>query len=119
MVRRGLRGALAEIWKPITAMHFATFETENPSEYCLWQCEQGKTITTAPKAPQSWKELQEKAAEFSLTNIPAYFKNNPEILLLFLIVYPHRMNSDVVKFLDDVYTIDLVDKSIQPTEDGG
>lgn len=106
LVRRGWRGALAEIWKPITAIHYALFEPDSSSQYCLWHCEDGKMYITIPKSPQSWHELQEKASTCNLTKIPEFLQNNPEILMLFLIVYPHRIQTDVVKYLDGIYYSD-------------
>jgi hypothetical protein len=51
--------------------------------------------------PQSWKELYEGAYDIDDKYIPKIFKNNPIYLLLFVMIYPHRMTNDVVKFLDE------------------
>jgi len=100
LARRGYRGALAENWRQITLLHFAEFEPETAWQYCLWHCEDGVFHETMPKAPQSWKELVDKASSINLEKIPTYFLDNPAILLLFLLVYPHRLQPDVVKYID-------------------
>jgi hypothetical protein len=51
--------------------------------------------------PQSWKELYDGAFDIDEKYIPKVFKKNPILLLLFVIVYPHRMTNDVIKFIDD------------------
>jgi len=56
------------------------------------------------KFPQSWRELQEDSNKIDLSYIPKVLSENPQILLLFLIVYPHRITEDVIKYLDKAFT---------------
>ena len=103
IVRRGWRGALSELWKPITYQHFVEFEPQITWQYCLWHLDNGTLHDSAPNSTQSWSELQEFSLKVDLSKLPRIFQANPDLLLLFLIVYPHRIRPDVVKFLDDVY----------------
>jgi hypothetical protein len=98
------RGVLEELWPQITKIDFVEYKTDEPWEFCLWHTETGKLTMHQPKFPQSWRELQEEARKSDLSYIPKIFANNPEALLLFLIVYPHRATKDVIKLLDDKFT---------------
>ena len=103
LVRRGWRGALAEIWRPLTSIHNARFDPERTYQYCLWHCEEGLMQTSFPQSPQSWAHLVQQSSTHNINNIPKYLQKNPDILLLFLIVYPHRLQTDVMKYLDSIY----------------
>lgn len=104
IANRGYRGVLAENWKKITSIQMSEFEPDSSWQYCKWHCEDGILHETLPKAPQSWKELVELSQEINLEKVPAYFVSKPNLLLLFLLVYPHRIRPDVVKFLDIHFT---------------
>jgi hypothetical protein len=101
--RREWRGALADMWNLITHIDFAEFIPPNPSDFCFWYLEDGLFKLTKPEMPQSWKKLQEQAKKTDTSNIPNLLKENPGLLLLFSIVFPHRLNKNVVKFLDDKF----------------
>jgi hypothetical protein len=103
--KQGYRGVLAENWKQITHLHFVEFEPENTWQYCIWQCENGTFHETMPKAPQSWQELVDQSKVATHDKIPAYYQNNPAMLIIFLVVYPHRLRPDVVKTLDNSFDI--------------
>ena len=98
------RGILEELWPQITKIDFVEYKTDEAWEFCLWHTETGKLTVHRPKFPQSWHELQEEAERFDLAYVPKALSENPAILLLFLIVYPHRITKDVIKFLDRAFT---------------
>lgn len=98
------RGVLAENWKQITLTHLVEFEPDNPWQFCIWQCEDGIFHETMPKTPQSWKLLKEQSTEINVDKIPSYFQTNPAMLLIFLLVYPHRIRPDLIKFLDNSFS---------------
>jgi hypothetical protein len=95
------RGVLEELWPNVTRIDFVEYKTDQPWEFCIWHTESGKLTVHQPKFPQSWKELQEEANTIELSYIPKALSENPSLLMLFLIVYPHRVTKDVIKFLDD------------------
>lgn len=100
LVRRKYRGVLAENWKQTTYLHFVEFEPNNRWEFYLWYCENGIFFETMPKAQQSWKLLVDQSNEINFDKIPTYFQNHPAMLLIFIMVYPHRLCPNVIKFLD-------------------
>lgn len=101
LAKRDYRGVLAENWKQITLIHFVEFEPEYSWQFCTWHCEDGILHETMPKTPQSWKLLVYQSNEIDVEKIPSYFQSNPAMLLIFLLVYPHRIRPDVVKYLDN------------------
>lgn len=104
LTRWGWRGILEELWPKITKIDFVEYKTDEPWEFCLWHTETGKLTVHQPKFPQSWQELQEEASKSDLSYIPKILAENPAVLLIFLIVYPHRITKDVVKLLDERLT---------------
>ncbi len=101
LTRWGWRGILEELWPQLTKIDYVEYKTDKPWEFCLWHTESGKLTVHRPKFPQSWRELQEDANKIDLSYLPKELSRNPPILLLFLIVYPHRITKDVVKLLDE------------------
>jgi hypothetical protein len=104
LARWGWRGILEELWPQITKIDFVEYKSDQPWEYWLWHTETGKLTVRQPKFPQSWRELQEEANTIDLSYFPKLFSENPAILLLFLMVYPHRITKDAAKLLDSCFT---------------
>lgn len=101
LTKQGYRGIIAENWQKISKIQLAEFIPLNSINFCLWHCESGSLNEFIPNSLQSWNELQFQAKSINLEIIPKYFRDKPEFLLIFLIVFPHRINSDIVKFLND------------------
>lgn len=101
LVRRGWRQRLASLWPKITKVGFSRFRPNMAWQYALWHVEDGTMIEQQPKMTQSWKMLQDTAGTVEYLEIPSVFQDFPELLLMFINVYPHRLNPDVVKYLDD------------------
>ena len=101
LARRGWRQRLRFLWPKITRLHYAEFQVASSWEFCLWRAEDGNLIAAQPKMPQSWAELRDHAKQVDVSLIPYLFQTRPELLLAFILVYPHRLTKDVTKFLDD------------------
>ena len=110
LVRHGWRGLIAEHWPKISKMHFAKFRTDTKADFARWHNEMGNLIVQIPKTPQSWKELSETAHQIDDDYIPITFTQNPVLLLLFVLVFPHRLTNDVMKILD-VWTDEFIKQS--------
>lgn len=101
-VRRGWRQRLRWLWPRITRLHFAEYRPPFAWQLCLWRQEaDGELRDSEPEMTQSWAQLRHEASQTDLARIPKLFQEHPELLLLFIIVYPHRLTPDVAKFLDD------------------
>jgi hypothetical protein len=105
VAKNGYRQHLNRLWHRITRMVFARFIPDAVWQFCLWHSEQGLDESSAPKMPQSWSELQLLARKVELATIPRIFQEYPFLLLMFVLVYPHRLTVDVAKFLDDRLSI--------------
>jgi hypothetical protein len=101
LARRGWRQRLRFLWPKITRLHYAEFQVASSWEFCLWKAEDGNLIVAQPNMPQSWVELRDQARQVDASLIPQLFQTRPELLLAFILVYPHRLTKDVAKFLDD------------------
>jgi hypothetical protein len=99
--RRMWRQSLAQLWPNITELHYAEFVPAELWQFCLWASEEGVLQTSEPKKPQSWGELKREADEVNTSRIPDIFQDHPEVLLIFVITYPHRLTKDVAKYLDN------------------
>ena len=89
LVRRMLPRSLSSIWEKITHISFAEFSVTNDWEWFRWRAEHGSLMTSIPRAPESWKRLQEHVAEEPV-RVPSLLKARPELALLFTLVFPHR-----------------------------
>lgn len=99
-VRRNWKQTIRLLWPDITRLKFEMFEPENNSDFYRWRNQKGTHKTILPKHRQEWKELRTLASESNGKCIPSSIKNYPVLLLLFLCVYPHRINSETLRWLD-------------------
>lgn len=100
--RRNFKRDMKLMWPAITQITFVEYVPDAPWQYCLWQNDEaGLLQKRIPNQPQSWKELRKAAADVEIEMIPSLFVDRPELLILFLLVYPHRWNTNFAKILDD------------------
>ena len=100
-VRRDLKTSMKQLWSDVTRLAFLSFEPENLWDFYRWRnMEEGTNKIVFPKHTQDWKELKALSSESEGTCIPPTIKNHPILLLLFLCVYPHRMNAEIIRWLD-------------------
>jgi hypothetical protein len=101
LVRFDRRGELDRLWREITYIAQERFAPGELWMHFLWNCDEGKQISEFPKQTQGWKELVEETGKVDLSAIPEVLQRHPFFVPLFLLAYPHRMNSNYVKFLDN------------------
>lgn len=104
LTKQEYRGILEENWKIITHLQFVNFEPEKTWQFCKWSCENGTFHEVVPKSPQSWQELVDTTKIINIKRIPTYFQKKTALLLILLIVYPHRLFPDAVKHLDNSFS---------------
>ena len=88
------------LWPSVTRLMYLSFEPENFCDFYRWRNENGKNWIVSPQHTQEWEELKALASESDGACIPPSIKNDPILLLLFLCVYPHRMNAEILRWLD-------------------
>ena len=99
-VRRNWKQAMKSLWPGVTRLTFITFKPENKWDFYRWKNKNGTRYDKYPKRTQDWEELKTFASESEGTCIPPTIKEHPILLLLFLCVYPHRMNAEIIRWLD-------------------
>lgn len=104
LVRAEQKSFIAENWKEISFMHFEEFVPDHPVDYYLWRIEKGENLSIIPKKEKSWKELIIEARGFDGSKLPSTMKRFPEFLPFFLSLFPHRVNSETIGFLDLITT---------------
>lgn len=99
-VRRNWKQKMKLLWPDITRLSSTIFEPEKIWDFYRWRNQKGSHKVILQKHRQEWKELKALAFESNGMCIPTSIKNHPVLVLLFLIVYPHRMNSQIIRWLD-------------------
>lgn len=99
-VRRNWKQRMKRLWPDVTRIANASFEPENFSDFYRWRNQEGTNKIVVPKRTQEWEALKALAFESAGTNIPPSIKDYPILLLLFLCVYPHRINAEILRWLD-------------------
>lgn len=100
LARRLRRQSLAHLWKDITRICYSEFIPEPLWATYLWYAANGELHHRFPRKPESWKDLLKRARDQESSGIPEVLRQKPEFLLLFLLVYPHRLRPNLVAFLD-------------------
>ena len=99
-VRRNWKQRMKFLWPGVTRLMYMSFEPENFCDFYRWRNKEGKNWTVCPKHTQEWEKLRALASESDGACIPPSIKKYPILLLLFLCVYPHRMNAEILRWLD-------------------
>ena len=99
-VRRNWKQRMKSLWPSVTRIMYQSFEPENSCDFYRWRNRAGAHKTVSPKPMQEWDELKALASESDGACIPPSIKKHPILLLLFLCVYPHRMNAEILRWLD-------------------
>lgn len=98
-VRANFKSYCKSIWPDLTRLSHIRFIPGDKWEYGLWRAENGQTITRQFPHRYNWADLQREAAQVDAPNIPSQLRNDPVVLLAFLIYYPHRGIPEALRFL--------------------
>ena len=99
-VRRNWKRRMKRLWPDVTRLAFVSFEPENLWDFYRWRNKEGTVKIVFPKHKKEWEKLKALSFESNGSCIPRIIKNDPILLLLFLCVYPHRMNAEIMRWLD-------------------
>lgn len=91
---------MKELWPDVTKLSFQRFEPLGKWRMFLWRTTKGTHWSVHPKLDRRWQELRNEATECKGKSVPTAMKKLPHLFLLFLIVYPHRMTADSIRWLD-------------------
>lgn len=101
LVRTNFKQTLKLIWPDITRLTFMEFRPKEKWQYFMWRNKEGAMCQEIPKRTKEWEKLKEEAYTINNDRIPDLIRNEVILLLLFIIVYPHRANSEILKLLDE------------------
>lgn len=98
-VRANLKSYAKLVWPELTKIAHHGFIPGKPWEYCMWRCNRGESYTKILKRRQLWLDIQKEASDVSTPNIPAGLREDPVMLLAFIVFFPHRGIPEVVRYL--------------------
>ncbi len=101
LVRHGRRTELDKYWRDITHIAQDKFVPDELWQHFIWHCDKGDNQSEFPNQTQSWTKLVKEANEINLNLIPKTIQTHSSFLPLFLLVYPHRITNNYIKFLDE------------------
>lgn len=99
LVREGRRDILEKLWYPISYMQYCEYIPEPIWHTYFWRSEEGNEILKPFDSPQSWRQLK-KEAFLEPRNVPKKIAEDKNFLILFLLTFPHRVKSDLVKLIE-------------------
>ena len=91
---------MKSLWPDVTRLASVFFDPENFWDFYRWRNQEGTVKIVIPERTQKWEELKTLSFESEGACIPPTMKNDSILLLLFLCVYPHRMNAEIMRWLD-------------------
>jgi hypothetical protein len=100
LVRRLCRRAVGSYWKRVSKMTFCDFTPDQPSDWFRWRCKEGESRMALFPLSMSWAAWREAAATVRRTSIPRTLIDNPDWLLPFALVFPHRVNRSLSAVID-------------------
>jgi len=112
-IRRNCRQLIVKLWRRISHTQYAEMVPSCINDCLLWRTYQGKLETRFPNQTQIWSELFENSRKIDLDKIPTILQTNLYWLPLFLTVYPHRLNTDLVSYVDLRINSHLFQDSLQ------
>jgi hypothetical protein len=100
MARNKLKEECQHCWPDFNRLFHKHFLPAEAWQYCLLKCEEGAEMTRQYPAEYSWTKLQEEANCETCDYLPDELAVKPHILLLWLIIAPHRLTTAIGLVLD-------------------
>ena len=98
-VRANIKSCAKSIWPDMTRLNHNSFVPSKTWEFGLWRAENGQNLSRQLPSRYEWLELQREASDVDTPHVPAQLRNDPVVLLAFIIYYPHRGLPEVLRFL--------------------
>lgn len=98
-VREGLKQEMTGLWPQISKVYFKSFQCNDSLDFYRWRNRKGTEVTKIPRPTQSWQEIRALSFEDAGSGIPNLLKNHAALVPLFLIVYPHRGNASILRWM--------------------
>lgn len=101
-VRRNFKQEVKYLWPDFTKLMKVELILNRKWHFFLRRSKSGTQKVSSPNPTQDWNKLRDSALESEGKCIPNLLINEPIILLLILWIYPHRVNSQIVRWLDSI-----------------
>jgi hypothetical protein len=99
VVRTNLKQHCKTLWPDFTKLNLRWFEVAEPWQFCTIHTEDGLACTRLVPPTGEWAALQEAAAAHDTPKVPELLRADPILLLLFVMMVPHRATPNVIRFL--------------------
>lgn len=99
-VKRNWRQHMRLLWPQVTRVGICSYVPDRIHEFYWWATQEGELCVRLPHWTESWSALMREACDASTDGIPPLLLERPELLLLFVLVFPHRLTTSVAKYLD-------------------
>jgi len=93
-----LREIAENNWYEISKSIFSSVELDEPCDFYKYRVQGGKHINRHPNMTQRWEELVNSARSYDKLRVPIGIQHFGNWLPLFLMVYPHRLNNNLIKW---------------------
>jgi hypothetical protein len=100
MARYNLKQACQDGWPNFNRLRHKHFIPAQAWQYGLLKCTEGVEETRQYPSEYTWGKLCEEASIETCEYLPEELSAKPHLLLLWLIIAPHRLTSDVGRVLD-------------------
>jgi len=98
--RRNAEQLISSAWRQVTHIQYELFEPDSKWEYLIWHSKNGTKKSRFPTQTQSWTELKTESRSLDFPKLPKSILKNPGFCVLFSIVFPHRINENIFRFID-------------------
>jgi len=102
ITKRLWRQNLTAIWPQISEMSLSCFRFKDPSDFWTWRADQGSEISWEWSRPTSWAALLKRSRSIDDENLPLGYGGLGAFHLLHLIVFPHRVSTDMLLTIDNL-----------------
>jgi hypothetical protein len=99
VVRANLKSLLKELWYDITYILDCEFYPDPVVNFYLWRSPGGENSYRNNAYPEKWSSLVTTAFR-DPHGVPSLLEENLNLLILFLMAYPHRTCSNALRLLD-------------------
>jgi hypothetical protein len=99
VVRTNRKVMCADLWPALTRMSLSSFVPDEPWQFCVWRSDHGHEVSRHLPFARTWSEAVTGAQDDRLLNVPKRFAQHPELVLLWVMLCPHRGTPDVIRWL--------------------
>jgi len=100
-VRRNNKDFIKKHWRSSSHISLKEFQPLKHEDYLLWRTTDGKNITKYLNTPEKWSDLYDRS--YNIKTISELFKEIEDFLPFFILVFPHRATTEIIRFLDCKY----------------